>query len=143
MIELNASFLIQLVNFFVMILFLNYFLFKPIMEIVDRRNKTLKGLSTDAVKAAADAAKALKEYEERGLEAKRATSAILIAARQSAAAEQENILKDARQRYAETVEAALAKIKADIKGAEVGLKGETEKLSREMAIRLLGREVRG
>ncbi len=142
MIELNESFLIQLVNFFAMIVFLNYFLFKPVMEIADRRNKALRGLSTDAAKAANDADKSLKEYEYLGAEAKRATSAILIAARQAAAAEQEKILKDARQRYAETVEAALAKIKADIKGVEAGLKGESEKLSREMAVRLLGREMR-
>lgn len=142
MIELNESFLMQLVNFFAMILFLNYFLFKPVMEIVDRRNKALKGLSTDAAKAANDAAKSLKEYDERTAEAKRATSAILIASRQAAAAEQETILKNARQRYAETVDAALVKIKADIKGAEAGLKGEAEKLSRDMATRLLGREAR-
>lgn len=140
MIELNVSFLIQLVNFFAMILFLNFFLFKPVMEIVDRRNKSLKGLSTDAAAAANDAAKLLKEYEERAAEAKRASSAILIASRQAAAAEQEKILKDARQRYAETVDAALSKIKADIKGAEAGLKGEAEKLSRDMATRFLGRE---
>lgn len=142
MIELNESFLIQLVNFFAMILFLNYFLFKPVMEIVDKRNKALKGLSSDAAKAANDADKFVKDYEDRGAEAKRATAAILVAARQTAAVEQEKILKDARQRYAETVDAALVKIKADIKGAEAGLKGESEKLSREMAVRLLGREVR-
>ncbi len=142
MIELNVSFLIQLINFFAMILFLNYFLFKPVMEIVDRRNKTLKGLSTDAAKAANDAAKSMKELDDRAAEAKRATSAILITARQAAAAEQEKILKDARQRYTETVDAALVKIKADIKGAEAGLKGEAEKLSRDMATRLLGREAR-
>lgn len=142
MIDLNESFLIQLVNFFAMILFLNYFLFKPVMEIVDRRNKALKGLSTDAAKAVNDAAKSMKEYDERVAEAKRATTAILITSRQAAAAEQEVILKDARQRYAETVDAALVKIKADIKGAEASLKGETEKLSRDMATRLLGREAR-
>lgn len=142
MIELNESFLIQLVNFFAMILFLNYFLFKPVMEIVERRNKALKGLSTDAAKAANEAAKAMKEYEELAAEAKRATTATLIAARQAAAAEQEKILKDARQRYSETVDAAVAKIRTDIKGAEAGLKGEAEKLSRGMAARLLGREVR-
>ncbi len=142
MIELNESFLIQLVNFFVMILFLNYFLFKPVMEIVDRRNKALKGLSTDAAKAAADAATFVKEYDDLAAEAKRATAAILIASRQAAAAEQDKILKDARARYAETVDAALVTIKADIKGAEAGLKGEAEKLSRDMATRLLGREAR-
>jgi F-type H+-transporting ATPase subunit b len=142
MIELNESFLMQLANFFAMILFLNYFLFKPVMEIVDRRNKALKGLHTDAAKAANDAAKSMKEYDERAAEAKRATSAILISSRQAAAAEQETILRDARQRYAETVDAALVKIKADIKGAEAGLKGEAEKLSRDMATRLLGREAR-
>lgn len=142
MIELNESFLIQLINFFAMILFLNYFLFKPVMEIVERRNKALKGFHTDAAKAVNDAAKSMKELDERAAEAKRATSALLIAARQSAAAEQEKILKDARQRYAETVDAALVKIKADIKGAEANLKGEAEKLSRDMATRLLGREAR-
>lgn len=142
MIDLNESFLIQLVNFFAMILFLNYFLFKPVMEIVDRRNKALKGFHADAAKAANEAARSLKEYEDRAAEAKRASAATLIAARQAAAAEQEKILKDARQRYAETVDAALVKIKADIKGAEAGLKGETEKLSRDMATRILGREAR-
>lgn len=142
MIELNYSFLIQLINFFAMILFLNYFLFKPVMEIVERRNKALKGFHTDAAKAANDAAKSMKELDERAAEAKRATSATLIAARQSAAAEQEKILKDARQRYAETIDAALVKIKADIKEAEANLKGEAEKLSRDMATRLLGREAR-
>lgn len=142
MIELNESFLYQLANFIVLIFFLNYFLFKPVMAIVDKRNAALKGFNGDAAKAANDAAKAMKEYEELGAEARRASAAALIAARQAAAAEQEKILKDARQRYTETVDAALAKIKADIKGAEAGLKGETEKLSRDMATRLLGREAR-
>ncbi len=124
-----------------MVLFLNYFLFKPVMEIVERRNKTLKGLHTDAAKAANDADKAVKDYDERAADARRAMSGILVTARQNAAAEQERILKEARERYSGAVDEAMAKIRADVQSAEAGLKGETQKLSRAMASRIIGREV--
>lgn len=142
MIELNGTFLIQIVNFFVMVLFLNYFLFKPVMEMVEKRNKALKSLHTDAAKASNEADQTVKQLEERAAEAKKAMSSSIASARQQAILEQESIMKDARRRYAETLDAALEKVGAEMAAARKQLKGESENISREMAKRILGREAR-
>jgi len=141
MIELNGTFLIQLVNFLVMMLFLNFFLFKPVMAIVEKRNKAMKSLSDETAKFAADAEKLLSAYDAKNAEVKKTTALILLAARQQGVAEQEQTLKAARDRYAETFDAAMAQMESQIQGAKAGLKGEADKISRQMASRLLGRNV--
>ncbi len=141
MMELNGTFLIQLVNFLVMMALLHFFLFKPVMGVVEKRNKAMKELEEDAARSAAEAGRSIAEYDAKMAEMKKTTASMIAVARQQAASEQEKMLKDAHVRYSETFESAMAQMESQVQAAKSGLRGEVEKISRQMASRILGRNV--
>lgn len=141
MIEINETFFIQLVNFLIMVFFLNHFLFKPVLEMVERRNKKMRSLSSDAAKSENNAQKAIDEYDAKMGKMRKETSRILMEARQQAVAEQEKILSSARKGFKSQMEEAIAKIQSESKEASGVLQAEAESISRQMVARLLGRSM--
>lgn len=139
MIEINVTFAYQLINLFIMIFFLNYFLFKPIMEVVERRNAKLKSFTTDTAKFRQKSENAVKGYDEKMTELKKTTAAILAAARQKTAAEHERIIRESRAKFTEQIKTARAGIKKESDKTALTLRKEADKISRDIASRLLGR----
>ncbi|MBI5178421.1 MAG: ATP synthase F0 subunit B [Nitrospinae bacterium] len=141
MIELNFTFLIQLANFLVMMVLLNFLLFKPVMRMVDERNEKMRSLQGDTTVATSGAEGRLAEYDAKMAEMKKSTAAILQAARLEATGGQDKLLKDARAKYTESLDAETAKLEAQVAEAKAGLKREADQLSRTMATRILGRNI--
>ncbi|MBN2190552.1 MAG: ATP synthase F0 subunit B, partial [Candidatus Aureabacteria bacterium] len=42
MIDLNSTLLVQMVNFLLLILILNFLLYKPVFKIIEKRNKKIE-----------------------------------------------------------------------------------------------------
>lgn len=139
MIEINVTFVYQLVNFFIMIFFLNYFLFKPVMEVAERRNNKLKSFTADTAKFRQKSENAIKGYDEKMTELKKTTAAILAAARQQTAAEHERIIRESRAKFTEQIKKAKAEIKKESDKTAIKLRKEADKISHDIASRLLGR----
>jgi F-type H+-transporting ATPase subunit b len=139
MLEFNGSFLIQLVNFFVMMAFLQIFLFKPVLAVVEKRNKTLDALRQDAQNLNGEAERIFGEYNAKTANLKKESVGALASARQQAVAEQDRLVKEARDEYSKSLETGLAEVDNRIGKVRAELKVEAEKLSRKMASNLLGR----
>jgi len=78
MIELNITLLIQLVNFLITLVVLNWLIISPIRKVISARRSKLEGLNADASSFAGQTAEKMDNY-----------SALLAAARVSAVAERE------------------------------------------------------
>lgn len=141
MLELNGSFLIQLVNFLLLLLFLSHFLFKPVIKMVEKRNQTLDTFRTEAQGLNERAEIIFSEYNAKTSDLKKENTAVLAASRQRGIAEQDRIVKEAREKYDETLASGLADVEHLIAKVRTELKSEAQKLSHKMASILVGRTV--
>ncbi|GMT42163.1 MAG: ATP synthase subunit b [bacterium] len=141
MIELNKTVLVQLVNFFVMIFFLNHFLFKPILKVVENRKKKLRSLASENMKFDDRADKAIREHDTKMAELKNEVSGIISAARKQANQEHEKIVNRSREEFTNQVETAKQEIEKKSAAVFETLKKETEKISRGIAGKIMGREI--
>ena len=141
MISLDSTIFIQIVNFLLLIVILNILLYKPILSIIDQRKKRLEA-SDDEIKGLnATVDQKAAEYEEK-----------LRQAKQKALEEKNGILKEAADQAKEIIEARRNKIPAmmsefqdrvtrEVNGARTILKNQSEKISREIAEKVLGRSL--
>lgn len=141
MIELNGTILIQLVNFFIMILFLNRFLFRPVMEVVEKRNGVLRSLNSDNAKFKENADRAMREYDSKMSDMKKETADILLAARRRANKEQEEIVSSARDKLRSQMETAREEIKRRSDIALEEIRSDVKGISRDIAEKIIGRGV--
>lgn len=95
MFDVNITTIIQLINFIVTIVVLNYVLIQPIRGIVKKRRDLASGMLNDAESFAANAADKLENYE-----------AVLVKAREEAAAFRDMKKSEGMSREAELLEAA-------------------------------------
>ncbi|HNQ47631.1 MAG TPA: hypothetical protein PK125_10755 [Syntrophorhabdus sp.] len=141
MIEFNITLLIQFVNLLVLLFLLNFLLFKPVLKAINKREKTLGSLSDRVEDTKQEAAKFEREYIDGTAERKKP---ILDG--------KESTLAEARQTSLSLIETAraelsqeLAKVKTEIerqsKSISEALKGDVEKLSTEVAEKILKRSV--
>ena len=140
MIEFNETLLYQFINFLVLIFFLNHFLFKPVMEVVERRNNKLRTFANDTAKFKQKGEEAVKGYDEKLSQMKKSSAAILLAARQQSAAEHEKIIKESRQKFVQQMDKAKEEIEKESAKTSAALKKEADAISRDIASRLLGRK---
>lgn len=141
MVDINISLLIQLINFIVLLVALNYILFKPLRGIMTERAQTISGAFTDA-KTAQDRMQALVErYNASLAEAKQKSTAAYNTLYQQGLDAQRDMISAERTKAGELLDKARAEIATASASARAELKGETEKLSREISAKLLGRAV--
>ena len=137
MMELNFTLLIQLVNFLITLVVLNWLIISPIRKIIGVRRSKLEGLDADASSFAGQAAEKMDNY-----------SATLAAARACAAAAREAMRASGLEREAslltsayEQAEAMLAQRRKEIfdatDAAERGLRAQVPALAIKAAERVL------
>lgn len=141
MIQLDYTLLIQMANFLILLLILNKFIYKPILNLLDQRRKRLE----DSEKLVAD----LKERTSRQWEQYEAE---LQGARISAATERERLkaegseaerklLEQAREKAAKLMHDARVRIDEESRKAREVLKDQAQILGLEMAEKILGRKL--
>lgn len=138
MLDLNATFLIQLANFIITIVVLNLILYKPIRGIIRKRAEVM-GASLGEIekftKAAdlkvADYEKALEEARRKGVEARNKFK--------DEGFGREKELVDAASREAATfMKSAREKIDADTKAASSALTAKVESYAQKATAKIFG-----
>ncbi len=141
MISLNATLIIQIINFIFLMWFLNKFLFKPVLKVLDERKNRVE---SDFQKA-----KELEEKIEAGLEgykkeleqAKAEGASIRLNAREEATKVLESKLTQAKEeanKYIEEFKSQIEKSKEEIKAE---LEKDIEGVAKSICSILLGREI--
>ena len=140
-VDLDASLLVQVALFVVLLLILKPLLFEPMLKLFEEREKRIEGTRREASKEDERSAKALAKYE-----------AILGKARDAGAAERDSLrsegtrkeaeaMAQVRQVVATTIEQGRAVLATDAKKTREDLAAEAAILGRGIASRVLGREV--
>ncbi len=86
----------QAVNFLVLVYLLKRFLYRPVMDAMDRRQQRIAATEAEARRRQGEAEEATRAYRERREALEREREAYLAAMRQEAATERERLLEAAR-----------------------------------------------
>lgn len=141
MIDINISLLYQLVNFIVLLIALNFILFKPIRQIMQEREQGISSALEDA-KAAQNRMQSLLEHYNASLaESKQKAASAYNTIYQQGLDAQRDLISAERAKAGEMLDKARAEIAAAANTARTDLKKEAERLSQDITSKLLGRAV--
>lgn len=139
MINLDMSFLFQLVNFLLLMLILNLFLFKPIRKILADRKAEVSGAKEKSAAVDKEVQEKLALYEARMREIKARATDERSVLKKEAQTEEAAILDKARKEAADALSAIKNKVAKEAADARLLLKEQALSLSSEICEKVLGR----
>ena len=140
-VDLDLSLFVQLGFFLVLLFVLKPTLFDPMMRLFEEREKRIEGTRHQATKEDERSAKALAKYEAVLAKAREQGARERDALRAEGQKREAELMNRVRAEVAETLERGRAAITKEATVARQELGGESRALGREMAARVLGREV--
>ena len=126
MIELNLAFVVQAINFGILVLILNIFLYKPIRKILADRRQVIDSAREKTASVDLEVQEKMGRYEARLHEAKTEAAGRRAEALKQAQAEETALLEKARKEAAD---------------ARALLKQQAEALSGDICEKILGRSL--
>lgn len=138
--DLDGTVFVTLGLFSVVLLVLNRWLWKPYLEVRDRRSERVEGCRNQAARLEEEAAARLARIEAGLAEARREGTAERSRARAEAYTHEQAILAEAQAAAHEALAEARARLDAAYAAEAARLSEQAEALGREIAGRVLGRE---
>ncbi len=135
------SFLFQLVNFLLLMLALNLFLFKPIRKILADRKAEISGAKEKSAAVDKEVQEKLALYETKMREIKAHATDERSVLKKEAQAEEANILDAARKEAADALAVIKSKVAKEAADARQLLKEQAQSLSSEICEKVLGRSL--
>jgi F-type H+-transporting ATPase subunit b len=140
-IEINWTVWVQLVNFFLLLGVLHVLLYRPLLQVLDRRKAALEGSRSRVAELDSQINEKMAAYQAQLHEAKVRGSQEKSALRQQAAGEEAKLLAGAHQQASERLQALKTSVAAEAEAARQALHRETEALAGQIASKILGRGV--
>jgi len=140
-INLNMTLLVQMVNFLILIVLLQRFLYKPLTQFLATRADGIKRSLEEAKAAREAAANAQQEYEARIAATRREAAALRESAVREVEEERQRLLRVSRDEAARLLTEAKVQIEQEVKRAKAELRAEVVGLSLGVAERLIGRSL--
>jgi len=140
-IELNLAFVVQAINFGILVLVLNIFLYKPIRKVLADRHQVIDSARGKAAQVDLEVQEKMARYEARLHEAKTEAAGRRSEALKQAQAEETALLEKARKEAAGSLEAIRDKVAKEAADARVLLKQQAEALSGDICEKILGRSL--
>jgi F-type H+-transporting ATPase subunit b len=141
MIDFNYTILIQFANFLVLLILLNFLLFKPVLKALGKRDKTIGSFFEKAQVTEEEVKTIGKTYEDSMKEKKRPIIDSQSALLSEAHAASSQIIEKAKADFTEELSRLRASIEEDRKKAYGSLEKDAEKLSYEAAEKILQRSL--
>ena len=141
MLSVDNTLFIQIVNFLVLLLLLNIFLFKPIRGILAKRNQeegTLKGFIDDYQARAEQSGKGVEEGKIR---ARKEGVSEKDSIKEQGLEKEQNIVQEAFSAAEEKIEVARKDMDAKIADVRKSLEDQVAAFSNELTEKILGRSV--
>lgn len=139
MIEINWTLLIQIVNFLILIFFLNLIVYKPIRSMLKQRKSKFENLENDIVAIGADAEMRNQSFGDGIKAARQEGQSQKEAMLKAAADEEKNIVAQINAKSQEEMAAMKKIIARDINEVRNALEKEIDVFADAIAIKILGR----
>ncbi|HJV37040.1 hypothetical protein [Geomonas sp.] len=141
MINLDLAFVFQLVNFLVLVLLLNVFLYKPIRKHLADRAAQLSGAKEKTAAVDREVQEKLAAYEARMREIRSSAADERGVLKKQAQEQEAAILEKARVEASEALSSIKAKVAKEAQEARELLKQSAETLSSDICEKVLGRSL--
>lgn len=141
MIKLDWTLFLQFANFVILLVVLNALLFKPLRAALAARKATIDGDLAKARALDGEIQAQVAEYETKLQEARQRGSQERLALRQAALAEEARLLGGANEKASQRLQSLKEQVATEAATARQGLRAETEALARQVAGKVLGREL--
>ena len=129
MIDLNATFFVQILNFLILVAILRALCYKPVVRMIKAREDKIAESLAKADSDVAEAESLKKDYQAQLAEAREKAQAIVDKAEKVAASNRETSLQDTKREIEQMKKAAQAEIQRDRERAADQLKKEIVALS--------------
>jgi F-type H+-transporting ATPase subunit b len=140
-IDIDSTLWLQMANFIALIFILNFLLYKPILGIMEKRKQQFDG-ARDEVRGLHEAVeKKMAEYEEAVRKAKQAAMEQKAELVKEGAEEARKIVDAVRSVIPKMMEEFQGKMNREIDEARNVLKSQSQRLSLEIAEKVLGRSL--
>lgn len=141
MIELNWTLFLQAANFLLLLLVLNFLLYRPLRDILQRRRETIEGSFRRAKDLEGQINEKMARYQERLQEAKLKGSQEKMKLRQEALEEEGKIVAEAHGSASSQLQNIKTRVAGEAEEARRTLRAETEALASGIAAKVLGRTI--
>ena len=141
MIKLDWTLFLQFANFMILLAVLNALLFKPLRNVLAARKATIEGDLAKARSLDEQVQAQIASYDAKLQEARQRGSQERTALRQAAQAEEARLIGEANEKSSQRLQVLKDQVAGEAEVARQGLRGETEALAREIAGKVLGRNV--
>ena len=141
MIDINITLLWQIANFIVLLIVLNFILFKPIRQVMREREQGISSAFGDAKASQDRMQNILERYNASLAEAKQKAVTTYNTIYQQGLDAQRDMISAERAKAGEMLDKARGEITAASTAARTDLKKEAERLSQDITVKLLGRAV--
>ena len=142
-VDLDASTLIQIGLFIVLFLVLKPVLFDPMLKLFEEREKRIDGAKLQARKMDEKSAGALSKYESEMAKARASANKERDQLRAEGVKTENEILEKVRKSTALTLEQGKRQARDEAARVRTELQTETGEMAKQLAARVLGREVQG
>ena len=142
MVSLDYSLGIQIVNFLLLIFILNLLLYKPILGMIDRRKRQLEEFEGEIKRLQQSVEQKMAAYEEKLRQAKAAAVEQKNEIIGQGAEEAKTVIEGVRAELPGIMEHFRVKMDGEIAVARKILTDQSQKLSVEIAEKVLGRSLR-
>ena len=132
-----SSVIFTVINLLVLTVRMKLFLFKPIMNVIEKRDKMIKDDLSQAQESMEKAQRMLKEHEEQMAAVKDDAANLLADAKKRARGEYDRIVADASEQAARIVSQADETARQTVDKAISGAEGHITELAAEAARKLL------
>ena len=141
MITLDLAFVIQIVNFFLLLFILNTFLYKPIRKALADRAAEIDGARKKTETVDADVQEKVAAYEARMRDVKAQAALERAAMKKSAEVEEQALLEKARHEAAAAMGTIREKVAKETADARELLRAQALLLSSDICEKVLGRSL--
>jgi F-type H+-transporting ATPase subunit b len=138
---LESRFVYLLVLFVLLIFPVNRLVLKPLLAVLEQRASRIEGARKRAAEVGGQADAVLARYEAAVEQARRQADEQRKGALESARGEHVRILDETRRAAEQEVAGARSRVAGAVASARAALRSETDALAREVAARVLGRNL--
>jgi len=141
LIDIDLTVFVQFGLFLLLFLAANKLLFKPYLDLRERRKAGIDGARAEAERMTAQADAKLADYEKQLASARGRANDEARKVRTEAAAHEKDVTEKARVEAQKAIDEATATMKQETEAARLQLLPQANTLARQIASKLLGREV--
>lgn len=141
MIELNLAFVIQLINFGILVLVLNIFLYKPIRKVLADRRFVIDSAREKTISVDEQVQAKMTQYESRLRDAKAEAGLRRADALKQAQVEETAVLEKARKEASDSLASIRTRVAKEASDARELLRKQAEALSGDICEKILGRSL--